>query len=57
MLNYADLPNDIDVLRALLLVAEQTVRERDAAIAARDEVVPGLRTQPTKTEVEIEHRH
>jgi hypothetical protein len=39
--NHADLPNDIDVLRALLLAAEQTVRERDAVIAARDEVVPG----------------
>ena len=48
MLNHADLPNDIDALKALLLAAEQTVRERD-------EVVAGLRAQLTTTEVEIEH--
>jgi transposase len=39
----------------LLLAAAQTVRERDAAIAERDEVVSGLRAQLTTTEVEIEH--
>jgi transposase len=48
MLNHADLPDDIDALKALLLASEQTVRERD-------EVVAGLRAQLTTTEVEIEH--
>ena len=48
MLNHADLPNDIDALRALLLASEQAVRERD-------EVVSGLRAQLTTTHVEIEH--
>src|SRR5471032_795624 len=55
MLNHADLPDDIDALKALLLASEQTVRERDAAIAAQDELVSGLRAQLTTTEVEIEH--
>mgnify|MGYP001606680578 FL=1 len=55
MLNSADLPNDIDALKALLLAAEQMVRERDVAIAAHDELVSGLRAQLTTTEVEIEH--
>lgn len=55
MLNSADLPNDIDALKALLLAAKQMVRERDVAIAAHDELVSGLRAQLTTTEVEIEH--
>ena len=55
MLNSADLPNDIDALKALLLAAEQTLRERDTVIAAHDELVSGLRAQLTTTEVEIEH--
>ena len=29
LLNHADLPDDIDALKALLLAAEQTLRERD----------------------------
>jgi transposase len=36
MLNSADLPNDINALKALLLAAEQTLRERDTVIAAHD---------------------
>ena len=55
MLNSADLPNDINALKALLLAAEQTLRERDTVIAAHDELVSGLRAQLTTTEVEIEH--
>ena len=55
MLNHAELPDDIDALKALLLATTQTVRERDAAIAERDEVVSELRAQLTTTEVEIEH--
>src|SRR5471032_1114007 len=55
MLNHADLPDDIDALKALLLASEQTLRERDAVILAHDELVAGLRAQLTTTEVEIEH--
>ena len=54
MLKHADLPNDIDALKALLLASEQTLRERDAVIL-HDELVAGLRAQLTTTEVEIEH--
>ena len=55
MLNHADLPDDIDALKALLLAFEQTLRERDAVILAHDELVAGLRAQLITTEVEIEH--
>ena len=48
MLSHANLPNDIDALKALLLASEQVVRERD-------EVVAGLREQLTTSSVEIEH--
>jgi hypothetical protein len=33
MLNHADLPNEIDALKALLLASEQAVRERDEVCA------------------------
>ena len=55
MRNSADLPNDIDALKALLLAAEQMVCECDVVIAAHDELVSGLRAHLTTTEVEIEH--
>lgn len=48
MLSHADLPNDIDALKALLLASEQVVRERD-------EVVSSLREQLATSSVEIEH--
>lgn len=51
MRNSADLPNDIDALKALLLVGKQTLRERDTVIAARDKLTLGLRAQLTTTEV------
>jgi len=54
MRNSADLPNDIDALKALLLVGKQTLSERDTVIAARDKLTLGLRAQLTTTEVEIE---
>jgi transposase len=55
MLNHADLPDDIAALKALLLASEQALRERDSAIAQRDEIVAGLREQLTTNGVEIEH--
>jgi transposase len=54
MLSPADLPNDIDALKALLLASERSVRERDAAIAAHDDVVLGLRAQLNTRAAEIE---
>jgi transposase len=48
MLSHVDLPNDIDALKALLLVSEQEVRERG-------EVVARQREQLTTSSVEIEH--
>jgi transposase len=55
MLSPVDLPNDIDALKALLLASARQVYERDAAIAAQDEVVQGLREQLNTRAVEIEH--
>lgn len=45
MRKSADLPNDIDALKALLLVGKQTLRQRYTVIAARDKLIPGLRAQ------------
>jgi transposase len=48
MLSHADLPNDIEALKALLLASEQAVLERD-------DMLSGLRAQLNTTAVEIEH--
>lgn len=48
MLSHADLPDNIDALKALLLASEQTVRERD-------DIVLLLQEQLTTRGVEIEH--
>lgn len=48
MLNAADLPNDIDALKALLLASERQVQERDDQLA-------GLRAQLNTRAAEIEH--
>jgi transposase len=48
MLSHADLPDNIDALKALLLASEQAVRERD-------DIVLILQEQLTTRGVEIEH--
>lgn len=48
MLSPADLPNDIDALKALLLASEGRIQERDEQLA-------GLREQLSTRAVEIEH--
>jgi len=48
MLNAADLPNDIDALKALLLDSERRVLERDEQLA-------GLEAQLNTRAAEIEH--
>ncbi|RSZ55073.1 IS66 family transposase [Massilia atriviolacea] len=48
MLNAADLPNDIEALKALLLASERRVQERDDQVA-------GLEAQLTTRAAEIEH--
>lgn len=48
MLNLADLPNDIDALKALLLTSERLLQERDAQLV-------GLTEQLNTRAVEIEH--
>jgi transposase len=48
MLNHADLPDDIDALKALLLASERRVQERDERVA-------GLEAQLNTRAAEIEH--
>jgi DNA repair exonuclease SbcCD ATPase subunit len=48
MLNAAELPNDIDALKALLLASERRVEERDEQLA-------GLTAQLNMRAAEIEH--
>jgi transposase len=48
MLNAADLPNDIDALKALLMASERRVQERDDQLA-------GLTAQLNTRAAEIEH--
>jgi septal ring factor EnvC (AmiA/AmiB activator) len=48
MLNAADLPNDIDALKALLLASERRIQERDDQLA-------GLTAQLNTRAAEIEH--
>jgi chromosome segregation ATPase len=55
MLSSADLPNDIDALKALLLASERLVRERDATIAAQGDALLNMQAQLTTRAAEIEH--
>ncbi|SDG83690.1 MULTISPECIES: IS66 family transposase [unclassified Duganella] len=48
MLNHADLPDDIDALKALLLASERRVQQRDERVA-------GLEAQLNTRAAEIEH--
>ena len=48
MLSPADLPNDIDALKALLLASERLLQERDEQLA-------GMAEQLNTRAVEIEH--
>jgi transposase len=48
MLNHADLPDDIDALKALLLASERRVQERDERVA-------GLEAQLNTRAAEIDH--
>lgn len=48
MLNAADLPNDIEALKVLLLASERRVQQRDDQVA-------GLEAQLTTRAAEIEH--
>jgi hypothetical protein len=48
MFNVADLPNDIEALKALLLASERRVQERDNQLA-------DLTTQLNTRAAEIEH--
>lgn len=47
MLSSAELPNDIDALKALLLASERLVRERDAPIATQSDALLNLQAHST----------
>ena len=55
MFSSADLPNDIDALKALLLASARLVRERDATIATQSDALLNMQAQLTTRTAEIEH--
>jgi hypothetical protein len=53
MLREADLPDDLDALRAMIVAAHCEIAKRDVTLAEREDRIAGLESAGAKAEAEI----